>query len=329
MKIQKHSFDLAKISDECFLDYALSIFRKQAQENPIYKQFIEYLKINPLTIHQLEMIPFLPVQFFKSHIISCGNEKIEKIFKSSGTGTNNRSQHYVSDLKIYETSFQLGFKHFYGNIEDYAVLAILPSYLEQGDSSLIYMVGQLIASSKHPHSAYYSKDESIEAIMDVLTKKNPKQKILLIGVTYALLDLAEQFPLSKPHNNLIVMDTGGMKGRKKEMIRQELHALLKIGFKVNQIHSEYSMTELMSQAYSSSNGAFICPPWMKVLFRDLSDPFEMKDSGGGINIIDLANINTCSFIETQDIGKKVAVNSFEVLGRMDNSDKRGCSQLYL
>lgn len=322
----KDSFDIFHVSKESFLVSALSVFQHQATNNPVYSTYLKHLGTDIKNVNKLEDIPFLPIQFFKSQTVSCCNGKAEKVFMSSGTGNGSRSKHYVADLKLYEQSFIKGFQHFYGAIEDYVILAVLPSYLEQGDSSLIYMVDHMIQLSQHKKSGYYSKDEPIEPTIHTIPND---QKILLIGVSYALLDLAESFPFTKNYPNLTIMDTGGMKGRKKEIVRDELHQILSKGFQVEKIDSEYSMTELMSQAYSLGNGRYKTPPWMQFSFRDANDPFQSKDEGGIIKIIDLANYNSCSFIETQDIGKRIDDEHIEILGRIDHSDQRGCSQLYL
>ena len=318
---------------------ALSVFNYQASENEVYKQYIKSLKINVDSIVTLEQIPFLPIQFFKTHTIVTDKEETKNkkqetsIFTSSGTTGTTTSKHYVNDISIYEKSYRKGFEHFYGNVENYAVFALLPSYLEREGSSLIYMVNDLIKLSKNKHSKFYLNniDEMIGWLMlreqFLLQPENFGKKNILLGVTYALLDLIEKqhFTLQ----NTIIMETGGMKGKREEQVREQLHATLCNGFGVNAIHSEYGMTELLSQAYSKGNGVFNCPPWMKILIRDTNDPFSIlaTNKTGGINVIDLANINSCSFIATQDLGKYHPNNSFEVLGRFDNSDIRGCNLL--
>lgn len=269
-------------------------------------------------------IPFLPIQFFKSYDVLSSTDPIQETFTSSGTTGTVTSRHLVTDLNYYEQSFRKAFSQFYGNIEDYAVLALLPSYLQREGSSLIYMVDDLIQASNNPDSGFYLNNYD-ELISKLITLDNAGQNVLLIGVTYALLDLIEKQNFNL--KNTIIMETGGMKGRRKEMIREELHDVLCKGFGVGEIHSEYGMTELLSQAYSLGNGIFECPPWMDVLIRDTEDALSYIDYGktGGINVIDLANINSCSFIATQDLGKKYTNQSFEVLGRFDNSDIRGCN----
>lgn len=307
---------------------ALDIFNHQYAQNKVYRKFCELLKKSPGNIKSVEQIPFLPIEFFKSHAIVSSQRPVEITFSSSGTTGQTTSKHHVTDLSLYESSFQKGFKRYYGDIQDYAVLALLPSYLEREGSSLIYMVDELIKKSKNPHSGFYLNDlESLVAKLEMLEKEN--QKTLLIGVSFALLDLAEKFPMHL--KNTIIMETGGMKGRRKEMIRAELHGILKNAFGVSHIHSEYGMTELLSQAYSTANGVFECPPWMKILIRDPEDALTLLPHGktGGINVIDLANINSCSFIATQDLGKDLGAGKTEILGRFDNSDIRGCNLLIL
>lgn len=307
---------------------ALEIFEFQYSNNGVYRKFCDLLKTTPEEVTTIEEIPFLPIEFFKSHKIVSSTRPSEKIFTSSGTTGQQTSQHFVTDLDIYVESFRRGFSNFYGSVEDYAVLALLPSYLEREGSSLIYMVDDLIKKSKNPHSGFYLHDlKALKERLEFL--EHQEQKILLIGVSFALLDLVESFSFKL--KNTIVMETGGMKGRRKEMIRAELHQVLKDGFGVEKIHSEYGMTELLSQAYSFGNGIFRCPPWMKILIRDPEDAMSLLPKGktGGINIIDLANINSCSFIATQDLGKNFGGGKSEILGRFDNSDIRGCNLLIL
>lgn len=307
---------------------ALDIFRFQFENNGVYRSFCDLLYKHPSDIKSLTEIPFLPIQFFKTHDVLSSRAKVEKIFTSSGTTGSTTSKHQVTNLSIYEESYLKGFAHFYGNIEDYVVLALLPSYLERDGSSLIYMVDDLIQKSKHPESGFYLNN--LQDLAKTLNRLEAKgQKTLLIGVSFALLDLVEQFQFSLKHT--IVMETGGMKGRRKEIVRQELHDVLKKGFGVSQIHSEYGMTELLSQAYSKGNGVFECAPWMKILARDTEDALTVlpPNKTGGINIIDLANINSCAFIATQDLGKTSENNQFEIIGRFDNSDIRGCNLMAL
>ncbi len=307
-----------------FEKVALAVFKHQFQHNITYRSFCDLLYIHPSDVHSVAEIPFLPIEFFKSHKVVTNSLTHETIFTSSGTTSINTSKHYVSDLLIYEKSYRKGFKHFYGNIEKYTVLALLPSYLERDGSSLIYMVNDLIKQSNMPKSGFYL--DELDKLAAILTQlDNQGEKVLLIGVSFALLDLVEKYTFEL--KNTIIMETGGMKGRRKELIRGELHDLLSQGFNVKKIHSEYGMTELLSQAYSKGNGIFDCPPWMKVLVRDTEDPLSILSNHktGGINIIDLANINSCSFIATQDLGKINTDNTFEVLGRFDTSDIRGCN----
>ncbi|MBF8148813.1 acyl transferase [Winogradskyella sp. F6397] len=325
--ISKDAIFNIKSNAECDA-LALDIFKFQFKNNKVYRSFCDLINKHPADVKQVTDIPFLPIQFFKSHTVLSTSLDIQKTFSSSGTTGNNTSKHFVSDLNLYEESYLNAFKHFYGNIEDYVVLALLPSYLERDGSSLIYMVNDLIEKSNQTESGFYlnNLDELVNTLKSLEAKK---QKTLLIGVSFALLDLVEAHQLQLKHT--IIMETGGMKGRRKEIIRQELHQILKTGFGVNQIHSEYGMTELLSQAYSKGNGVFECPPWMKILTRDTEDALTIQPlhKTGGINVIDLANINSCSFIATQDLGKVYNNGQFEVIGRFDNSDIRGCNLMAL
>lgn len=321
--------DIFSISNQKqFEKIALKVFRFQYEHNEVYHQFCNHLNTNVAAVKSLSQIPFLPIQFFKSHAVVSNKNPIQATFSSSGTMGNSTSKHLVTDVSLYETSYQNGFSQFYGNIEEYAILALLPSYLEREGSSLIYMVEDLIQLSKNPDSGFYLNNHS-ELIDKTVTLDQAGQNVILIGVTYALLDLIEKnnFQL----RNTIIMETGGMKGRRKEMIREELHHQLCKGFGVSTIHSEYGMTELLSQAYSLGNGVFECPSWMQILVRDTEDALSYIGTGktGGINVIDLANLHSCSFIATQDLGKKNPNNSFEVLGRFDHSDIRGCNLMVL
>lgn len=311
-----------------FEQKALDIFQYQFEQNTVYRSFCDLLYKHPSDIKTIEDIPFLPITFFKSHEVVSSQEKAQAIFTSSGTTGSIVSKHYVKDTTIYEASFYKGFMQYYGNIEDYVILALLPSYLERSGSSLVYMVDHLIASSKHPDSGFYLNN------YDSLSKKLKEldasgQKVLLIGVSFALLDIVEEYQFQL--KNTIVMETGGMKGRRKELIREELHDILKKGFGVSTIHSEYGMTELLSQAYSKGNGIFTTPPWMRVLTRDTEDPLTILPNSktGGLNVIDLANIHSCSFIATQDLGSIHQNGSFSIIGRFDNSDIRGCNLMAL
>jgi len=290
----------------------------------VYREFCDFLNTDVQKVKTIQQIPFLPIQFFKSHSVVSNSNPIQTTFTSSGTTGMVTSKHLVTDVSIYEESYRKAFSQFYGNIEDYVVLALLPSYLEREGSSLIHMVDDLIQLSKHPESGFYlhNYDELIEKIIQL---DQSGQNVILIGVTYALLDLIEK--QSFQLENTIIMETGGMKGKRKEMIREELHQELCNGFGVKSIHSEYGMTELLSQAYSLGDGIFECPSWMQISIRDTEDALSYIREGktGGINVIDLANINSCSFIATQDLGKKYSNGSFEVVGRFDHSDIRGCN----
>ncbi|QNK62972.1 acyl transferase [Pedobacter sp. PAMC26386] len=313
-------------NEKQFNDAALAIFKYQAEFCVPYRQFITNLNIKVDQIKQVTEIPYLPISFFKSHRVVSNTDKEEIIFSSSGTTGQIQSKHLVTDLQVYEDSFNKAFEQFYGKVEDTCLLALLPSYLERDGSSLIYMIDALLKQSKHPDSGYFLHNH--EELFNKLTAlKKTGQKTILIGVTYALLDFLELHQIDFPE--LIVMETGGMKGKRKEMVREELHEILKNGFGVDAIHSEYGMTELLSQAYSAGNGVFDCPNWMKIMLRDTNDPLTLLNSTqtGGINVIDLANINSCSFIATQDLGRLLPGSSFEVLGRFDNADIRGCNLL--
>ena len=307
---------------------AMDVFKFQFKHNKVYRSFCDLLYKHPSDIKEVSDIPFLPIQFFKSRKVLSSNLPIEKTFSSSGTTGSITSKHLVTDLNLYEKSYLKAFRHFYGNIEDYVVLALLPSYLERDGSSLIYMVNDLIEKSKQPESGFYLNNHN--ELVDTLKSLEVKQqKTLLIGVSFALLDVVEKFQLNLKHT--VIMETGGMKGRRKEMIRQELHQTLQAGFGVQEIHSEYGMTELLSQAYSKGNGVFQCPPWMKILTRDTEDALTIQTANktGGINVIDLANLNSCAFIATQDLGKVNDHGEFEIIGRFDNSDIRGCNLMAL
>lgn len=307
---------------------SLKLFRFQYDNNEVYRQFCDFLNKDKTNVKKIEDIPFLPIQFFKSHEVLSSKEAIQATFTSSGTTGMITSKHLVTNISLYENSYRNAFSQFYGNIEDYVILALLPSYLEREGSSLIYMVDDLIKLTNNPDSGFYLHNHE-ELIQKLITLDNKGQNVILIGVTYALLDLVEKQKFNL--KNTIIMETGGMKGKRKEMIREELHEQLCDGFGVNAIHSEYGMTELLSQAYSLGNGIFECPNWMQILVRDTEDALTYIESGktGGINVIDLANINSCAFIATQDLGKKYKNNTFEILGRFDNSDIRGCNLMVL
>jgi phenylacetate-coenzyme A ligase PaaK-like adenylate-forming protein len=317
-------FDLK--TEEEFNKACISVFNQQIKNITVYKEFVEGLKVNTNTINHYRQIPFLPIQFFKSHAIISDESKSEITFTSSGTTGSVTSAHFVENVNLYEESYLTAFNRFYGDIADWCILALLPNYSEREGSSLIYMIDDLIQKSKHHNSGYFLHNHE-DLHHTLLQLKAKKQKTLLIGVTYALLDFVEKQAIDFP--KLTVMETGGMKGKRKEMVREELHQVLCAGFGIEKIHSEYGMTELLSQAYSKGDGIFDCPPWMKILIRDTNDPLTLIDNNktGGINVIDLANNNSCSFIATQDLGKIIKNDSFEVLGRFDNSDIRGCNLL--
>lgn len=317
-------FDIKTEQD--FNKAALEIFHYQAQHTGIYRDYIRFLNVNIESITDYRQIPFLPIQFFKTHHVVAGVQSPEITFSSSGTTGTISSRHPVTDVRWYIDSFRKAFHLFYGDIRDVAVLALLPSYLEREGSSLIYMVDDFLKNSQRKESGYflYNHHELYETLKHL---NQSGAKTMLIGVTYALLDFIADHKISFP--GLIVMETGGMKGKRKEMVRQELHEELKKGFGVDYIHSEYGMTELLSQGYSKGNGIFSTPPWMKILIRDTNDPLSLlkEKKTGAINVIDLANYHSCSFIATQDLGKVHPDQSFEILGRFDNSDIRGCNLL--
>ena len=324
--MENEIFDIQ--NDVFFKKEALKIFKHQFKNNKIYRSFCDLLYVHPSDVKNINEIPFLPIQFFKSKRILSSLDEIQETFSSSGTTGSITSKHFVTDISLYQQSYLRGFKHFYGDIKEYTVLALLPNYLERQGSSLVYMIDDLIKKSNNSESGFYlnNLDELAKKLID-LDKRG--QKILLVGVSFALLDLIEkhQFQLK----NTVIMETGGMKGRRKELIREELHSLLQTGFNVSKIHSEYGMTELLSQGYSNGNGVFACPPWMKILTRDTEDALTILPNGtsGGINVIDLANYNSCSFIATQDLGKVHENGTFEIIGRFDNSDIRGCNLMVL
>lgn len=313
-------------SENEFNEAAMVLFRLQSQKNAIYQKYLELLGTDTGRINHITEIPCLPVSFFKTHKIITGDEKTKIIFKSSGTGGDKPSRHYVHDPEIYNTSFLRGFELFYGDPSRYCILALLPSYLERSDSSLVYMAEKLITRSSHPESGFYLDD--INKLAKTIRKlETAGENVLLLGVSFALLDLVEKHSFSL--KNTIIMETGGMKGRRKELTREELHSIIKYRTGLKDIHSEYGMTELFSQAYSRSGGKFYCAPWMKVMIRDSYDPFTYVARGrnGGVNIIDLANTDSCAFIETSDLGTILPDGRFEILGRFDNADIRGCNLL--
>ena len=341
------------VSETAFQDLALEIFHFQYQHNPVYRAFTEAIRVNPVLVNAIEKIPFLPISFFKNHEIKSGEFSSETIFESSGTTGSLPSRHFVKDNRIYSKSFRETFEKNYGPVNEYCIIGLLPSYLERNTSSLVFMVNELKRLSGHPQSGFYLDDfEKLKEVLTELEKK--KQKTILLGVTFALLDFAEKFPM--PLQSTIIIETGGMKGRRKEMTRIEVHEKLKKAFSKNEIHAEYGMTELLSQAYSKADGIFKCPAWMKVLVRDDGDPLDVQslvgdlETGvqsldsetritnhesrittltGALNIIDLANVYSCSFIATDDVGKIFSDCNFEVLGRIDGSDLRGCSLMVL
>ncbi len=321
------AFDLDQIfsvTPSTFDNVALQVFNYQYRQVDIYRQYCDGLKRNPDNVKEVSNIPFLPIEFFKTYPVIDSSRKAVKVFESSGTTGQLTSKHRVADLQVYEQSFRKCFSQFYGDIKDYVVLALLPSYLERDNSSLVYMAKNLIEGSGQNASGFFLNDfEKLYDWLDVL--KNGKRKVLLLGVTFALLDFAEQYKIDFP--DLIVMETGGMKGRREELTRQEIHMQLRTAFDVRRIHSEYGMTELLSQGYSAGEGIFRTPEWMKVYTRDVYDPLVLQQgvATGAVNVIDLANIYSCSFIATADLARVSADGSFEILGRMDSAEVRGCN----
>lgn len=317
-------------SEENFDELALSVFKFQYHRNEIYKKYCDLLKIQPYALQHYTEIPFLPIQFFKTHSIKTTEFTPEAIFESSGTTQTTTSKHYVKSMSLYKKSFLKTFELFYGEVSRYCILCLLPSYLERTGSSLVSMTNDWVNRSEHSLSGFFLDDYE-KLHNTILHNEIKEQPTILLGVTYALIDFAKQYPMNLKHT--IVMETGGMKGKKAELTRSELHDILKTQLGLKTIHSEYGMTELLSQAYSTGDGIFICPPWMKILLREEDDPFFIKknsiventSTSGLINVIDLCNLYSCSFIATDDIGKLYPNDSFEVLGRLDNSDIRGCS----
>jgi len=317
----------AENTPDSFEEKALQVFRYQAQECPVYGRYVSLMGIDPQAVSSVENIPFMPVSFFRDHTVISGGGTAEAVFISSGTTGQAQSRHHVISLDLYEESFTRTFRLFYGEPSDYAIMGLLPSYLEREGSSLIYMVKRLTELSGNSLGGFFLNDHD-RLLESVSRARETGLRVLLIGVTYALLDLAEAH--SPDLKEDIIMETGGMKGRRKEMIREELHTILKKAFNVSSIHSEYGMTELLSQAYSKGEGLFSTPPWMKVLIRDSHDPLSHSaeaGASGGISIIDLANVRSCSFIATSDLGRMHGEGTFEVLGRFDNADIRGCNLL--
>lgn len=322
-----HKTDIFNVSKGSFDALALQIFRYQVVNNPVFAQFVQNIGVNPLQITRLEEIPFLPVSLFKTHPVYCGKQAPEAVFTSSGTTGMVTSSHEVAQLQLYETSFMLAFEQFYGPVQQYAILALLPAYLERSGSSLVYMANALIQQSGQADSGFFlTATGALEQILQ--QREAAGAKSLLLGVSFALLDFSEQHAMPLKHT--IVAETGGMKGRRREITRMELHEQLCAAFGLQDIHSEYGMTELLSQAWSVGQGIYRCPPWMRVYVRAEDDPKALQTSGTGmLCIADLANLYSCSFIETQDIGHLHSDGSFEVLGRLDYSDVRGCSLLAL
>lgn len=317
-------FDIKNHSE--FKKKCLDIYNFQYENNMVYQNYCNMICEDPTDVNEINKIPFLPISFFKTKKI-LSTDNFEKVFYSSGTTTNSRSKHFISSLKLYQKSFINNFKLNYSDITQYTILALLPNYYDNKDSSLIYMIEKLIKLSKSKESGFFLDDyvNLSRKLIELDAKK--ERKTILIGVPYALLDMIDFNQLQL--NNTIIMETGGMKGRRKEMVRTELHEKLKRGFGVSKIHSEYGMTELLSQAYSKGDGVFKTPSWMKVIIRDINDAqnLDFNKKSGAINIIDLANYNSCSFIATDDMGKYINDNEFELIGRVDNSDIRGCNLL--
>lgn len=331
LKDHKYFSDLVKNNigknapNNDFIALALEIFNYQFTHNPVYHAFASRFVKNPESISDIYEIPFLPASIWKKHEVYCSNNEAEVVFASSGTSRQIPSLHKVRSLEIYEQSFIECFKKFYGEPEDYTFLALLPGYLERQNSSLVYMANKLINLSNSHYSGFYLNQYSeLDSVID--SSLSSGKKTILLGVTHALIDFSKYIK-KKSYQGLILMETGGMKGHEKELLRIEVHEILKNAFGLSQIHSEYGMTELLSQAYSQSNGRFYCPEWMKVLIREFNDPLSYCNTGmsGGINIIDLANVFSCSFVETEDIGRGFDDGSFEVLGRFDNAEVRGCN----
>ena len=324
-------YKVFEVTQKGFEGLALDLFQFQYQHNKLYRNYVNALHIEPRKVDCLHRIPFLPIQFFKNHSIKTTEFEPELVFQSSGTtDSSSLSNHYIKDVALYKKSFAKAFELFYGPVEEWCIIGLLPSYLERQNASLVFMVAELIKKTPYPESGFYLNEfEKLFNVLQQLEKR--KQKTLLIGVTFALLDFAEKYPMSL--KSTIVMETGGMKGRREEITRAEVHEILKAAWHIEAVQSEYGMTELLSQAYAKANGIFKSPPWMKVLLREEDDPFRVEDAphsntpilNGVINIIDLANIYSCAFIATEDVGRIHTDGSFEVLGRMDNSDIRGCS----
>lgn len=316
---------LYNVNESNFEDIALSLFQFQATHNPTYRSYIQGLDIDPNLVDTLEKIPYLPISFFKSHAIQTGDWMPMAEFKSSGTTGSSTSRHLIKDFQFYLSHSKRCFEFFFGDIRQYHFLALLPSYLERKGSSLVAMINHFIKESQSPFSGFYLHNYD-QLLKDAKRLRSDARKTILWGVPFALLDIAEKHRPDLSH--CMIFETGGMKGRRREMTRAELHGILKESFRVREVFSEYGMTELLSQAYSLGNETFRCPPYMKVLTRDITDPFQVVvESTGGINVVDLANFNSIAFIETEDLGKKSKNGSFEIVGRMDNSEVRGCNLL--
>ena len=315
---------LENINDATCAPIALELFRYQYEQNALYRQFTDALRIDPSSVDQITKIPFLPISFFKTHRVVSGDWETPALtFESSGTTGETPSRHFVKDAALYEDALLAGFRQFYGAPEHYAILALLPSYLERSNASLVYMARVLMRVSGHPQNGFYLDEwAKLQATLQALQANG--QRVLLLGVTFALLDFAADFPIDL--RNVIVMETGGMKGRREEWTRAQVHAYLQAQWNIPVVHSEYGMTELLSQAYALNDGIFQPSATMQVLVRDMNDPLSVTTTGTGcLNIIDLANVHSCAFIATDDIGKVQPGGHFEVLGRMDHSALRGCS----
>ncbi|WP_207430001.1 acyl transferase [Sabulibacter ruber] len=322
---EEYKKNIIRKGPQDFLAAALSLFQYQAQHNPVYREYLNHLKVQVNQVKQLSQIPFLPIEFFKTHTVQSHLFTPEAIFKSSGTTLQQRSQHLVAETEFYKRHSQQLFEEVYGPLAGSVVLALLPSYLEQGDSSLVMMVDHFIKATGQTEPGFYLRNHAV-LIEAVRNAKAAKKNVYLFGVTYALLDLAEELE-SPEFCGVTIFETGGMKGRRREMVREELHSILTQAFGVEAIHSEYGMTELLSQAYSKGQGVFHPTRTLRVLVRDVNDPFAITEEAGsgGVNVIDLANVDSCAFIETKDLGKLYSNGSFEILGRFDNSDIRGCN----
>jgi hypothetical protein len=314
---------LAEVSNKNFEERAIAMFHFQYVNSIIYREFVDALHINPFNVNHVYHIPFLPISFFKTHEVVSGFFEPQTIFESSGTTGMQSSRHFIKDIKLYERSFMLGFEQFYGRPDDYVFLCLLPSYLERGNSSLVFMANALIEKSRHAESGFYL-NEWAQLAGTLQALKTAGRKVMLLGVTFALLDFAEKYPMDL--QGIIVMETGGMKGRREEWTRDQVHAFLKQQWQLTEVHSEYGMTELLSQAYSIRGGLFKPSDTMRVFVRDENDPMDIRQTGTGcINVIDLANMYSCSFIATDDIARLNIDGSFEVMGRLDHSALRGCS----